>query len=311
MLNTEENKKAYIFTGFLGSGKTTSMINTVDQYFKDKKVAVIVNEFGEVGIDGKIVSSSLGKNVLELSEGCICCVLYDELNKVLSDLMKSYDFEYLFIETSGLSEPFPIYSALDSMGYIVESIICIIDSKNYQKHITEDVFKYQIGSSNIIALNKIDLVSQNQISEIEKEVSHLKKHYNLRNFITGQELIPKYEIIKTTYGKLPEYIFKPLSEYVLNRFDPKLFEDRHVHGNYRQELVVYPNDTLTYQQFIKIVETFPPNLIRSKGLIKLKDIPNPLIFNYSYGNYNFYDYKENINEGRLVNIYVDRLNIAV
>jgi G3E family GTPase len=310
VLNLEESKKAYIFTGFLGSGKTTSMINTVNQYFQDKKVAVIVNEFGEVSIDGKILSSSLGKDVLELSEGCICCVLYDELNKVLSDLSQSYDFEYLFIETSGLSEPFPIYSALDSMGYIFESIICIIDSKNYKKHLTEDVFKYQIGSSNIIALNKIDLVEPDQIPEIEKEISQLKRQYNLRNFLTGQELIPKYEIIKTTYGQLPEYVFKSLNEYIFNRFDPSLFEDRHFHGSYKQDVVVYPNDTLTYQQFVKIVENFPPNLIRSKGIIKLKDINNPLIFNYSYGNYSFYDYKGNIEEGKLVNIYIERLSIS-
>lgn len=301
------NKKAYIFTGFLGSGKTTSMLYVVENFFKDKKVAIIVNEFGEIGIDGNILSSVLSKDVIELNEGCICCALYDELNKVLSDLSDKYDFEYLFIETSGLSEPFPIYSALDSLGYTVESIICLIDAKNYTKCINEDVFKYQIGSSNILVLNKIDLINEQEIHEIEKHIKSLKETYNLKNFLTNEYLIPKYEIIKTNHGKLPEYIFKSLEDYVLPKIDIDSVEDCHVHGDYIQEIVKYPNDTLTYNQFIKIVESFPENLVRAKGLIKLKDIQNPLLFNYTYGNYTFSDYQNTIKEGVVVKIYLNRI----
>lgn len=305
------NKKAFIFTGFLGSGKTTSMLYVVENYFKEKKVAVIVNEFGEIGIDGKVLGSALSKDVIELNEGCICCALYDELNKVLSDLSKDYDFEYLFIETSGLSEPFPIYSALDSLGYIVESIICLIDAKNYTKHMNEDVFKYQIGSSNILALNKIDLLNEEEIPIVEQQIKSLKEKYNLKNFLTGEYLIPKYEIIKTNQGRLPEYIFKSLEDYILPHLDNKTIEDCHVHGDYIQEIVKYPNDTLSYDQFLKIVKNFPNNLVRAKGLIKLKDIPNVLLFNYTYGNYTFTEYPQSIEEGYIVQIYLKKLDITI
>ncbi len=310
-MNTVVNKKAFVFTGFLGSGKTTSMLSSIDTYFKDKKIVVIVNEFGEIGIDGKILSTVLSKDVIELREGCVCCVLYDELNKVLSDVSEIHDFEYLFIETSGLSEPFPIYSALDSMGYNVESIICLIDAKNFKNCLNEDVFKYQIGSSNIIAINKVDLLEKEEIQQVEEEIKNLKEKYNLKNFLTEEYLIPKYEIIKTSYGKLPAYIFESLDDYIYHKVDTSKFKDNHTHEDYTQEIVKYPVDTLTYQQFIKIVNNFPKNLVRAKGLIKFKDVLNTLLFNYTYGNYTFSEFPEEIKEGFLVKIYVKRMQISL
>lgn len=304
------NKKAYIFTGYLGSGKTTSMIKVIEDFFKDKKVAIIVNEFGDISIDGKTISASVtGSNLIELNEGCVCCVLYDELNRVLSDLQSSYDFDYLFIETSGLSEPFPIYSALVSLGFDTENIVCLIDSLNYRKHIDDDVFRYQIGSSNILVLNKTDLVDSQQLESIIDEVKQLKEKYNLRNFLTGEYLIPKYEIVTTSFGKLPEYIFTDIKLPDTPEESIKQVEDRHSHLDYVQEVRRYPDDSLTYQQFVKLVNSFPKNLVRAKGIIKLKDIDSPLLFNYSYGNYNFQELPQATGGSVIVSIYRNDLRL--
>lgn len=304
------NKKAYLFTGYLGSGKTTSMIKVIEGFFKDKKVAVIVNEFGEVSIDGKILSANLtDKDIIEINEGCVCCVLYDELNKVLSDLQDRYDFDFLFIETSGLSEPFPIYSALVSLGFNVENIICLIDSLNYHKYINDDVFKYQIGSSNIIALNKIDLVEKSSINSIVAEIKELKERYNLKNFLTGEYLIPNYEIITTSFGNFPEYIFKELKLPTVDTNQIDNIQDKHTHQDYIQEIINYPNDSLTYEQFVKLVKNFPKNLVRAKGLIKLKDIDHPLLFNYSYGNFTFEEFNGEFKESIMVYIYKNDIKL--
>ncbi|MCX7759973.1 MAG: GTP-binding protein [Hydrogenothermaceae bacterium] len=303
------NKKAYIFTGYLGSGKTTSMVKSIEEFFKDKKVLVIVNEFGEVGIDGKVLSAELqGQGVVELNEGCICCVLYDELNKVLSDIQSKYDFDYLFIETSGLSEPFPIYSALVSLGYDVESVICLIDSLNYEKYKDDDVFKYQIGSANIIVLNKIDLVEQSKIESIKNEIFSLKEKYNLKNFLTGEYLIPKYELITTTYGFIPEYVFTEI-DLPISR-DVSATKDDHSHKDYVKNVDYYPNDALSYDQFIKIIKKFPKNLIRSKGILKFKDVDVPLLFNYTYGNYTFEEFPQEVDKGILVSIFLNELKMV-
>ncbi|MEJ5172604.1 MAG: GTP-binding protein [Hydrogenothermaceae bacterium] len=303
------NKKAYIFTGYLGSGKTTSMVKAMEEFFKDKKVLVIVNEFGEVGIDGKVFSAELqNQGVVELNEGCICCVLYDELNKVLSDIQSKYDFDYLFIETSGLSEPFPIYSALVSLGYDVESVICLIDSLNYEKYKDDDVFKYQIGSANIIVLNKIDLVEQSKIESLKNEIISLKEKYNLKNFLTGEYLIPKYELITTTYGFIPEYVFTEI-DLPISR-DVSATKDDHSHKDYVKNVDYYPNDALSYDQFIKIIKKFPKNLIRSKGILKFKDVDVPLLFNYTYGNYTFEEFPQKVDKGILVSIFLNELKMV-
>lgn len=305
------NKKSYIFTGYLGSGKTTSMIKVIEGFFKDKKVAFIVNEFGEVSIDGKVISGSIaGADIVEINQGCICCVLYDELSKVLADLQSRYDFEYLFIETSGLSEPFPIYSALTSMGFDVESVICLIDSQNYKRYLDDDVFRYQIGASNILVLNKVDLIPSDKLPEIKEDIISLKERYNLRNFITGEYLIPNYEILETSYGELPEYIFREIRIPSVGQIELKHFPDEHSHKSYIQEVFTYPKDSLSYQQFVKLVESFPKNLVRAKGIVKLKDVDKPLLFNYSYGNYNFQEYQGDMDEvSKVVAIYRSDLKV--
>ncbi|MCX7738279.1 MAG: GTP-binding protein [Hydrogenothermaceae bacterium] len=305
------NKKSYIFTGYLGSGKTTSMIKVIEDFFKNKKVTFIVNEFGEVSIDGKVISGSIANaNIVEINEGCVCCVLYDELNKVLSDLQSKYDFEYLFIETSGLSEPFPIYSTLISLGFEVESIICLVDSLNYKKYADDDLFRYQIGASNVIVLNKIDLIGVKRAQEVKEEIVSIKEKYNLKNFLTGEYLIPKYEIVETSYGELPEYIFKDLKIPLLSKEQLDHFQDKHSHQSYIQEVFNYPVNALYCQQFEKLVGSFPKNLVRAKGILKFKDVDIPLLFNYSYGNYTFQEYPEDIEQSVVVAIYKNELKVV-
>lgn len=305
------NKKAFVFTGYLGSGKTTSMIKVIEAFFKDKKVALIVNEFGEVSIDGKIFSGSVSStDIVEINEGCVCCALYDELNKVLSDLQSKHDFEYLFIETSGLSEPFPIYSALISLGFEVESVLCLVDSLNYRMYADDDLFRYQIGASNVIVLNKIDLIGVERAQEVKEEIVSIKEKYNLKNLLTGEYLIPKYEIVETSYGELPEYIFKELKIPLLSKEQLDHFQDRHSHQSYVQEVFNYPVNALSYQQFEKLVGSFPKNLVRAKGILKFKDVDIPLLFNYSYGNYTFQEYPEDVGQSVVVAIYKNELKIV-
>ena len=125
--------QSFIITGFLGVGKTTMLTNTVKEHFSDKKVAIVVNEFGDIGVDGNILSNVYSE-VLEISEGCICCQLAEEFESGVMEIMNKYNPEIIFVETSGASEPFPIFLSMQNLGVSVEGVICVVDSKNLDSY---------------------------------------------------------------------------------------------------------------------------------------------------------------------------------
>ncbi|MDQ7085865.1 MAG: GTP-binding protein [Sulfurovum sp.] len=126
---------SFVITGFLGVGKTTMLTNSVKANFADKKIAIIVNEFGDIGVDSQILKN-VHSEVLEISEGCICCQLAEEFEAGVTEIIQKYDPEIIFVETSGASEPFPIFLSLQNMGISVDGVICVIDSKNFDSYKT-------------------------------------------------------------------------------------------------------------------------------------------------------------------------------
>ena len=174
--------QSFIITGFLGVGKTTMLTNTVQKHFADKKVAIVVNEFGDIGIDGNILSNVYSE-VLEISEGCICCQLAEEFESGVLEIIEKYNPEIIFVETSGASEPFPIFLSLQNLGIAVEGVICVVDSKNLDSYKDNSTAKYQIGGSNIIVLNKTDLVNEEELEAVKNEVIDIKsKFYKYNGF---------------------------------------------------------------------------------------------------------------------------------
>ena len=179
--------QSFIITGFLGVGKTTMLTNTVKQYFKDKKVAIVVNEFGDIGIDGNVLSN-VHSEVLEISEGCICCQLSEEFESGVLEIIAKYSPEIIFVETSGASEPFPIFLSMQNLGISVEGVICVIDSKNLNSYKENSTAKYQIGGSNIMVLNKTDLVTPDELEAVKSEVTQIKDEFNIKNTMTGKTI---------------------------------------------------------------------------------------------------------------------------
>ena len=170
--------QSFILTGFLGVGKTTMLTNTVKEHFGDKKVAIVVNEFGDIGIDGNIVSN-VHSEVLEISEGCICCQLAQEFEAGVIEIINKYDPEIIFVETSGASEPFPIFLSLQNLGISIEGVICVTDAKNFDSYKENSTAKYQVGGSNIIVINKTDLVTEEELEAVKQEIIDIKEQYNI------------------------------------------------------------------------------------------------------------------------------------
>jgi Putative GTPases (G3E family) len=270
---------AFIITGYLGSGKTTLLLNAAKEHFSGKKVAVIVNELGEVGVDGKILKNAYSE-VLELPEGCICCSIHAEFEKAISELREKYEPEVLMVETSGSAEPFPVMISLQNLGCVIEGVICLIDTKNFNLYSQEDTARHQIGSSNVLVLNKTDLVDENTIKQVEDSVVDIWKRYLLRNLFTNEPVFKSFKLYKTSHGKLPAEVFSGI--FALQEKLYYLNVEDHKHNHTQQ--VIYLDEAIDYDELLNMINNLPTDVVRVKGILKLKDYPEALVVNYSFGN---------------------------
>jgi len=167
-----------IITGFLGSGKTT-LLNHILQNQQGLKVAVLVNEFGDINIDSQLLVS-IDENMMELSNGCICCTINDGLvDAVYSVLEKGDRIDYMIVETTGVADPLPI--ALTFLGTELQhltrldSILTVVDAEAFtSEHFKSEAAYSQIMYGDIIILNKTDLVSEEKLQELEAYINKTK-----------------------------------------------------------------------------------------------------------------------------------------
>ncbi|SFD86103.1 GTP-binding protein [Nitrosomonas sp. Nm166] len=164
-----------VLTGFLGSGKTT-LLNRILSENHGKRIAVIENEYGEIGIDNDLVIGA-EEEIFEMNNGCICCTVRGDLIRILGNLMKRRDrFDYIMIETTGMADPGPVAQTFFMDDDIknalsLDGIVTLVDAKHVIEHIDDsDEVKEQIAFADVILLNKIDLVTPNALEELEARI---------------------------------------------------------------------------------------------------------------------------------------------
>lgn len=287
--------QSFIITGFLGVGKTTMLTNTVKEYFSDKKVAIVVNEFGDIGIDGNILSNVYSE-VLEISEGCICCQLAEEFESGVLEIINKYNPEIIFVETSGASEPFPIFLSMQNLGISVEGVICVVDSKNIASYKENSTAKYQIGGSNIMVLNKTDLVSDDELKTVKQDVIKIKEEYNIKNTLTGKTIFNNYVINSAEQGLVNKEVFDGV--YRIDEIIGMAKDYQHHDHTQKDSItqkVAYLKEDISFNDVDEVLRSLPKSIYRVKGVVKVKDVPNPIVINYSFGNESFEElesYKE-------------------
>ena len=173
-----------LLAGFLGSGKTT-LLNYILKQNHGKRIAVIENEFGEIGIDSEFVIGA-DADIFEMSNGCICCSIRGDLIETLNRLLEKHqDFDHIIIESTGLASSGPLAQAFlveddISQSLVLDGIITLVDSKNIHKSLNEqEVTWEQIAFSNVILLNKTDLVSKNEMIDLEKKMRQINPTANV------------------------------------------------------------------------------------------------------------------------------------
>ncbi len=168
-----------IITGFLGSGKTT-LLNHILTNQEGLKTAVLVNEFGEVGIDNDLLIATSDDNMVELSNGCICCTINNDLLEAVYKVLERSDkIDYLVVETTGLADPLPV--ALTFLGTELrdltrlDSIVTVVDAENYSLDLFNSQAAYnQIAYGDIILLNKMDLIDDADADLLEVKLRDIK-----------------------------------------------------------------------------------------------------------------------------------------
>lgn len=183
-----------IITGFLGSGKTT-LLNHILTNQQGLKTAVLVNEFGEVGIDNELIVTT-GEDMVELSNGCICCTINNDLvNAVYKVLEREDKVDYLVVETTGLADPLPV--ALTFLGTELrdmtrlDSIITVVDSENFSLDLfNSEAANSQIAYGDIILLNKADLVDEADLDLLEVRIRDIKQGARIIRTTRGQVPLP-------------------------------------------------------------------------------------------------------------------------
>jgi G3E family GTPase len=251
-----------LVTGPLGSGKTTLLRHILAT--RPAKIAIVMNEFGEIAIDTKVIE---GKNVriAELGGGCVCCSLLGEFEAAVTEIIKKVAPEIIIVETTGLAEPealvFNIQEALPECR--LDGVISVIDADMLVRfpelgHST----RLQIEGADILLLNKIDLVDAKQIEPLESKL---------------RKINPSAAIIRTERCRIdPEVLFGiPQSR------EKKIAPPKHEHQPEVESFTFTSDNVFSRDCFEHFVDTLPANVIRAKGFIRFPDSVH--LFNFVAG----------------------------
>ncbi len=174
---------ATILTGFLGAGKTT-LLKRVLTEAHGQKIAVIENEFGEENIDNDILVSDTSEQIIQMSNGCVCCTIREDLRSTLRDLAEKrrkgeLDFERVVIETTGLADPGPVAQTFfmdDEIaeGFLLDSILTLVDAKHAAQQLNDrQEARRQVGFADQIFISKSDLVSAGELDALQHRLKHM------------------------------------------------------------------------------------------------------------------------------------------
>lgn len=264
-----------ILTGYLGSGKTT-LLNRILTHEHGKKVAVIVNEFGDVGIDNQLVIDT-DEEIFEMNNGCICCTVRGDLIRIIGNLMQRRDkFDHLVIETTGLADPAPVIQTFFIDEELqaqmnLDAVVTVVDTKHISQHWESEEVQEQVAFADVILLNKTDLVSSEELAALEERIRSM-------NGIV--------KIYKTQYADIPMDKILGVEAFNLENaldIDPDfLNEEDHEHDDSIFSFTITEPREIDLEKLNQwlgnLLQTQGPNIFRMKGLLNVAGEEERFVF---------------------------------
>ena len=304
---------ATILTGFLGSGKTT-LLKRVLSEAHGQKIAVIENEFGEENIDNEILVADTTENIIQMSNGCICCTIRDDLRATLQDLAEKKRkgelvFDRVVIETTGLADPGPVAQTFfmdDEVAeqYLLDSILTLVDAKHAANQLNErQEARRQVGFADQIFISKADLVDAGELDALMHRLKHmnprapmravhfgevsLKEVFDLRGFNLNAKLDidPDFLKVEDDHGHEPHGHDHEHGEHC-NHPSHQHGHEGHGHHHHHDDDVksfVYratrPFNPAKLEDFLgAIVQVYGPRMLRYKGVLDMEGTDRKVIF---------------------------------
>ncbi len=268
-----------ILTGFLGAGKTT-LLNRILSERHGEKIAVIENEFGEVGVDNDLLLSGEDR-IVEMNNGCICCTVRGDLVRILGELAEkrdagTLDFSRVIIETTGLVEPGPVAQTFFvdetiATRYLLDAVVTLVDAVHADRQLDEhEAAQAQVGFADRLLLSKTDLVEPDRLNELQERLAAMN---------------PRAPQLAVHFGQMPLAEILDVRGFNLNatlEIEPGFLAHAHHHHDDRIGSVVFRAerdfDGAKLQDFIGgIVRVFGDDLMRYKGVMAVDDLPYRVI----------------------------------
>ena len=264
-----------VLTGYLGAGKTT-LLNRILTHEHGKKVAVIVNEFGEVGIDNQLVIDA-DEEIFEMNNGCICCTVRGDLIRIIGNLMRRRDkFDHLVIETTGLADPAPVIQTFfvdeeiqDQLD--LDAVVTVVDAKHIHDHWDSDEAQEQIAFANVILLNKTDLVTPSELDQLEQKIRGMNKMVKI--YRTQNSKIEMDAVLGVRAFDLEQAL----------EIEPELLgEDAHEHDESVSSFAIVESGAVDLEKLnswlSELLQTQGVNIFRMKGILNVAGESDRFVF---------------------------------
>jgi len=266
-----------VLTGYLGAGKTT-LLNRILSEQHGKKYAVIVNEFGELGVDNDLVVNA-DEEVFEMNNGCICCTVRGDLIRIIEGLMKRKDkFDGILVETTGLADPGPVAQTFFTDDDVkaktrLDAIVTVIDAKHFFGQLEQgSEAEQQVAFADVILLNKTDLVSEDELRKVEDRIRGINRY--ARIFHTHKSQIELEAILDKGAFDLGRIL----------EFEPDFLHSGHDHHHEDEVRSLSitadrPVDPDKFQKWMgALLQIKGADIFRSKGILAIDGAPRRYVY---------------------------------
>lgn len=295
---------ATILTGFLGSGKTT-LLKRVLTESHGQKIAVVENEFGEENIDNEILVADTQEQIIQLSNGCVCCTIREDLRTTLSDLAAKrrkgeLDFDRVVIETTGLADPGPVAQTFfmdDEIAesYLLDSILTLVDAKHGEQQLDQrQEARRQVGFADQIFLSKTDLVDEADVDALVHRLKHMNPRAPQQRVHFGEVPISQVFDLRgfNLNAKLeidPEFLNADAHDHDHDHHDHDREHGEHCdhphHHHHDDDVKSFvfrserPFNAAKLEDFLgAIVQVYGPKMLRYKGVLWMKGSDKKVVF---------------------------------